>query len=158
MFQKLVDIRNAVEHEDAIPPDLETCKDFAEFTWYFLKSTDRILQDVTDIFELRPFGDDETYYWLNITYGPKNGWKPNVWGWIKPEMMIDRPEPEWIYLKLEESETRKELTQRLRGTPAAVKRNEDGRGRNSNDTCIRGEVRGPASAIVRISQTYFSLI
>jgi len=37
MFQKLVDIRNAVEHEDAIPPDLETCKDFAEFTWYFLR-------------------------------------------------------------------------------------------------------------------------
>ena len=158
MFQKLVDIRNAVEHEDATPPDLETCKDFAEFTWYFLRSTDRILQNVTDGFELQPFGHDERYYSLRVTYGPENSWKPSVWGWIRPGMMIERPEAEWIYLNLEKSETRKELTKRLRGTPGAVKRNEDGRGRNSNDVCISGEVRGPASAILRISKTYFALI
>src|SRR5258706_16070804 len=46
MLQKLIEIRNAVEHEDADPPDHETCEVFLEFTWYFLKSTDLITQRV----------------------------------------------------------------------------------------------------------------
>jgi len=40
MLQQLIDIRDGVEHEDAEPPDLERCKVFLEFIWYFLKSTD----------------------------------------------------------------------------------------------------------------------
>src|SRR5437762_6477744 len=85
MLQKLIDIRNAVEHEDVAPPDHEACKVFAEFTWYFLKSTDRMLQEVASSFELLPTGSDEKYYWLTAEYGPDNQWRPKIRGWIKPE-------------------------------------------------------------------------
>jgi len=66
MLQKLIDIRNPVEHEDVAPPDHEACKVFAEFTWYFLKSTDRMLREVTSSFVLNPAGDDEKYYGLAL--------------------------------------------------------------------------------------------
>ena len=78
MLQKLIDIRNAVEHEDVAPPDHEVCKVFAEFTWYFLKSTDRMLREVTSSFALNPAGDDERYYGLGIEYGPRNNWTAHL--------------------------------------------------------------------------------
>jgi hypothetical protein len=157
MLQKLIDIRNAVEHEDVPPPDLETCKVFAEYTWYFLKSTDRMLQEVASSFELLPSGNDEEYYWLIVEYGPDNQWRPKIRGWIKPEMILKQEKSEWLSLKLEKTESRKQLTERLKGTPGAVKRNEEGRGKKSVDIFITGELRGPASALANIIRAYFSL-
>ena len=61
MLQKLIDIRNAVEHEDVSPPDHVACKVFAEFTCYFLRSTDRMLEDVPDSFYFYPYWDNDNY-------------------------------------------------------------------------------------------------
>jgi hypothetical protein len=40
MIEEINAIRNPVNHEDADPPGLDTCKRHAEFGWYFLRSTD----------------------------------------------------------------------------------------------------------------------
>lgn len=44
MRGRLNDIRNAVNHEDAIPPDMDECLELAEFVWYFLRSTDGLVR------------------------------------------------------------------------------------------------------------------
>src|SRR6516165_6599061 len=44
MRKHLIDIRNAISHDDTEkPPDLHRCRELAEFTWYYLKSTDHLL-------------------------------------------------------------------------------------------------------------------
>ncbi len=152
MLQRLIDIRNAVEHEDVAPPGHETCKVFAEFTWYFLRSTDRMLENVPDSFYFRPDWDnDDNFetYMLTVDYGPENNWKPRLWGWIAAEMLSDGSVSEWICLKVEKIETRKEIAER-RGYDDAVGK--------SNDLLIHAEVRGPASALAKITQAYFSVI
>jgi hypothetical protein len=40
MAGQLIELRNAVEHEDHEPPDVSKLKELSEFTWYFLRSTD----------------------------------------------------------------------------------------------------------------------
>lgn len=78
MFRNLLEIRNAVEHEDRPPPDYTASQMFLELTWYFLRSTDRMLQLVSDQVGFYP-SDDEDCYWLELTYGPKS-WNPTLRG------------------------------------------------------------------------------
>jgi hypothetical protein len=40
MLRRLIEIRNLLEHEDSDPPSSEDCEIFADFVWYFLRSTD----------------------------------------------------------------------------------------------------------------------
>jgi hypothetical protein len=158
MLQKLIDIRNAVEHEDANPPSHETCRIFSEFAWYFLKSTDRMVQQVNDSFELIPVGPDEKYYGLTVDYGPEDNWRFKVWGWIKPEMLTTESQSGWLSLKLEKVETRKEIVGTTSSSTHHLQEDDEGRGRNPADLVITGEVRGPATAFARITEVYFSLI
>jgi hypothetical protein len=44
MLRRLIDIRNIVEHEDSDPPTSEDCEIFADFVWYFLRSTDVLVR------------------------------------------------------------------------------------------------------------------
>jgi len=155
MLQRLLDIRNAVEHEDMSPPDTEACQMFLEFTWYFLKSTDRLVQLVLDDFGLRPLNDDNTYYWLNVRSGPKHNWLPKLTGWVTPEMLSTDPKDKWLAINVEKTETRKELTARLKGTSAAVKKGDRGRGKNPDDIFIHAEVRGPSDALIKLLRMYF---
>lgn len=154
MLRRLLDIRNAVEHEDASPPSHDDCSTFLEFTWYFLKSTDRLSQSVLIDFNLRP-PQDEDYYWLNVTLGPEENWIPKIWGWITPDMISQLPSDHGLVVNIESTETRTELAARLKGSSGAVKRNETGRGKHPDDICIRGEVRGNADALLELVKMYF---
>lgn len=54
LIKILMEIRNKIEHEDAEPPNINRCKELVDVTWYFLKSTDKIVNlKPTDI-ELEP--------------------------------------------------------------------------------------------------------
>lgn len=44
LMKKLLTIRNEIEHEDSNPPEIERCKELVDIMWYFLKSTDSIVQ------------------------------------------------------------------------------------------------------------------
>jgi hypothetical protein len=156
MLQKLISIRNAVEHEDANLPDHETCKLFAEFTWYFLKSTDRMLQQVTESFELEPT-KDRNYYGLTVNYGPENDWHIAVWGWIPRQMISDEDLGGWLSFNLESIESRRELQERRPDT-TPLEEDDSGRGKTLDDVCIKGEMRGPAVAIATFTEMYFSVI
>ncbi|MFH1635688.1 MAG: hypothetical protein ABIG63_16980 [Chloroflexota bacterium] len=40
MVDKLMTIRNQVEHHDSDPPSLAQCSELVDFPWYFFRSTD----------------------------------------------------------------------------------------------------------------------
>jgi hypothetical protein len=54
MLHRLIEIRNAVEHKDNLPPTVEELLIFLEFVWYFLRSTDNALRHPIEVFELQP--------------------------------------------------------------------------------------------------------
>lgn len=57
IIKDLLEVRNLIEHEDIDPPDLEKCRRFVDITWYFLKSTDKLLDVKNDY--LRFLAEDE---------------------------------------------------------------------------------------------------
>ncbi|MDW0118620.1 hypothetical protein QTL97_16970 [Sporosarcina thermotolerans] len=66
-------IRNAIEHNDAPPPDINRCKELLDVVWYFLKSTDKLVQLLQETcFELEnEDSHGEAKYWFEptINYG-----------------------------------------------------------------------------------------
>jgi len=76
MLAKLLEIRNAVEHKFSDPPTQARCIEFAEFVWYFLRSTDSLAKQVSD----GPF-HKETYdspFTIYYNGNPENEWKSNI--------------------------------------------------------------------------------
>lgn len=45
IVKNLFSIRNDIDHHDATPPPKERCMELLDIVWYFLKATDRILQE-----------------------------------------------------------------------------------------------------------------
>ena len=78
MVQKLIDIRNSVEHEGAIPPSQDDCSSFLEFVWYFLRSTDRLVRQAVDSFVLYPTLSFGGPYYVHLEMNPFNGWIPKI--------------------------------------------------------------------------------
>lgn len=100
MLRRLIDLRNSVEHEDASPPPTDECLLFADLVWYFLRSTDSLIQSqveeiwfvppeidhrssqdfypVVVIYFRSPFSEmPETNSWLHLsdfTYEPREDW------------------------------------------------------------------------------------
>ena len=44
ILRKLMEIRNNIEHNDSPPPNIEKCKELVDILWYFLRSTDTLVQ------------------------------------------------------------------------------------------------------------------
>ncbi|MDI6767615.1 MAG: hypothetical protein QME52_12410 [Bacteroidota bacterium] len=68
-------IRNEIEHQDAAAPSKDRCEEFLEFTWYFLRSTDKLSTNVLNTFTFEAEGDSDSPYWINVTTGPDNEWQ-----------------------------------------------------------------------------------
>jgi len=156
MLQKLIDIRNTVEHEDAAPPDQEACQVFCELTWYFLRSTDRLTRLVVKDLELRP-PDEDPNYWLTLHAGPEYNWVPKLWGWITPNLISDVPKEHWMASLVGKIETREEAFARFKESGAESSLDEEGRGRNPDDMFISAEIRGPSDALTRLVKIYFAV-
>jgi len=150
MFQKLIDIRNAVEHEDAPPPDHNDCLSFLEFVWYFLRSTDHLVRE--SVYELILYYTEEVNYFLQITFNSENNWSPKVMGWVQPNMISTSLVDKWILLNIERTETRASLLSRL-GQPDDP--NDIGRGKNPDDIYFHGEIRGLTEHLKEIALLYF---
>jgi hypothetical protein len=46
LLKYLLDVRNAIEHNDARPPSQKRCTELLDMTWYFLRSTDGITREI----------------------------------------------------------------------------------------------------------------
>lgn len=48
LLKYLLDVRNAIEHNDARPPSQKRCNELLDMVWYFLRSTDGITSEISD--------------------------------------------------------------------------------------------------------------
>jgi hypothetical protein len=159
MVQRLIDIRNAVEHQDADPPIEEACLDFLEFTWYFLRSTDLLVRRPIHGIALDPpeVELEAKYYGAGIVFKPDEDWIPKLKAWVVPAMLSPKPVDDWLSLKLEVIEKRGVLMAR-QGKPVDPMGWDTERGKEPDDTFIEAEIRGPAHQLLRLYRKYFETI
>jgi hypothetical protein len=154
MLQKLKEIRNAVEHQDAIPPDTESCRVFLEFTWYFLRSTDGMTQRVPThlLLESGNTPNEEADYWVEVDNGPRRRWVPKIAAWLTPDLVSAHPEDHWFRVNEEHTETRADLIRREKDLI-----NDFGRGRDPEDIFITGEIRGPSEPLKNLTKLFLGI-
>jgi hypothetical protein len=68
IMKTLMDIRNGIEHRDENPPDLQRSNEFVDIIWYFLKSTDYMVNIKKSEAEFRCYDSDgnQTQNWCEI--------------------------------------------------------------------------------------------
>jgi len=92
MLDKIVSVRNIIEHQFKNPPDAKSCEEFAELVWYFLKSTDEKTRCRAKSIILKHDYKSgyESVYWLNFNVENEFDWsKIDVFGWVSSAHMID---------------------------------------------------------------------
>lgn len=82
VIKRLMQIRNDIEHEDKTPPTLNRCQELIDITWYFLKSTDRLVYYIPTDLELEHSYDSKYGGTLEVFYGKRpfklSGWFPKT--------------------------------------------------------------------------------
>jgi hypothetical protein len=161
MVQRLLTIRNLVEHADAPPPSKEECEVFAEFAWYFIRSTDRVARasvDTIDV-ELGDINQHESLpypYRIELALGPDVGWIPRVSGRFKKEWVSATAQPGWLQTQASRIETGAELIAEARGSHETDYRLVEVIV-DPSDTFLKGELRGPGDSLLAMYRRYFEL-
>jgi hypothetical protein len=165
MLKNLVDIRNAVEHQDVSPPSYERCLEFLEFVWYFLRSTDVLAAHRVSLFVFE-------YYEKNLEYGleietkPDSDWKIKIHGYIPPSMYSPTRIDTWICLEINEKKTIEEQILRILDQEESDQEEieeiheaieEIHKTKNPEDIYIDGIMIGPLSCIKRLFHQYFAM-
>lgn len=145
MLRSLIEIRNALEHEDVTPPDHKDCLALTEFVWYFLKSTDPLLRcRLSEVEYAAEFDEPEpgelvspddypehvTVYYLHPNEGP-----PSIVVRL-PKLAIKSGSHEG-YLEIVESQARRNVLDR------------------DDLTIIQGAIVGPVGLLERLWVNYF---
>lgn len=153
MLRKLIELRNAVEHEDQPPSDANDCRVFADFVWFFMRATDRHVQLVPEHFVLkeRPTAVNARH-WVQVRVEPPRDWAPKISGWLPPNLISDVPTNDWLQVNLERKETWAEASMRLADRTSSTHSE-----RTADDIWFLGEVRGPASGLHTLYRQYFLL-
>lgn len=153
MLRELSSVRNLLEHHYKAPPLLQRCQELAEFTWYFLKSTDYLSTSVLEGFLLYPSGVKfSEKYWLEVTYGPSSEWVCSIRGRVPAGFVGDESAGGWAILA-----SRIEREERLSKDCALndVLEKRDG---HENDVYIAADVLVDEQAYKDITHLYFSVI
>jgi hypothetical protein len=64
LINKLLEIRNPIEHNDSLPPTKEKCIELVDYVWYFLKSTDDLILRIPNEVEMK--NEDDYFYKVNL--------------------------------------------------------------------------------------------
>ncbi|WP_436323333.1 hypothetical protein ACSEYT_06935 [Vibrio cidicii] len=70
VLNELIKVRNVIEHQDQTPPDKEKCIYYIDIVWYFLKSTDSLVDNIVKSVE---YLDDEDNV-VTIDVNPGDNW------------------------------------------------------------------------------------
>lgn len=88
IVKELFEVRNLIEHQDGRPPNIEHCKRYVDFVWYFLKSTDSLLlMKVNDVIF---WNDGEHDVSLNFQPEFDGSWNITVVGNLPAEYIFER--------------------------------------------------------------------
>lgn len=79
LIKELIGVRNEIEHEDVLPPNIESCNRYLDYVWYFIKSTDSLLyMQINDIVFTQPDENGQ----LKFTVKFESGWRILVRGTV----------------------------------------------------------------------------
>lgn len=90
ILKELIDVRNSLEHAHSEPPSVAKCRFYVDICWYFLKSTD-ILVDMAVaslVYEEHDYVSS-----VQIEVHPRDNWRLRVKGHIRTEMLLEVPTP-----------------------------------------------------------------
>jgi len=85
IIKDLFDVRNLIEHEDSKPPKLKQCRHYADVIWYFLKSTDTLVDLSYDEFKF--LHEDHTQF-VEVQVHYSNNWGIDINANLCPEYVL----------------------------------------------------------------------
>lgn len=87
IMKQLFEIRNDIEHRDSKPPSIERCNELLDVVWYFLKSTDSLIQIVKSNGEYTLYtqNEEETHYGFSVRLNYEDINKSEISGWFPEE-------------------------------------------------------------------------
>lgn len=156
LVDHLLRIRNAIEHQDIAPPSAVECGALVEFTWYFLRSTDRLALQLANSVSYSREGE------VNVGRGGLvrsdldiATWAVELSGWVRPEHISGSSPKAYVHLGVARTETFAELRRRLGDdgdNPIFLKSHS---GREPDDVFFRARVLGPPDTIARMLRSHF---
>lgn len=156
MINRLVEIRNRIEHADQSPPSCQDCIELVEFVWYFLKSTDSLLIRIPTDIGLEEKAGMPDSRWVELQIGPEENWAIKVRGHLPRGMLTQSMHDDWLRLKLERVETRADFIGRSKHFDENAL--EYHRLRNPDDLLFNGNIIGPSDRVMDLVRLYFSAI
>jgi hypothetical protein len=111
IMKKLLLIRNDIEHNDATPPTLERCMELLDVLWYFLKSTDSLVQmaKFSAEFNMIDESGSETHYDYTIRIDFENKGQSIITGWFPSEYISEVFHENYIEIATVNFEMREEF-------------------------------------------------
>jgi hypothetical protein len=132
LLKELLDVRNLIEHQDADPPSLEACHRFVDIVWYFLKSTDALVDRPVSRLA---YEEGEGHSSVYIDIEPSKDWVTGVDGQIHESLLLSTEQR--TALKLVNLSTTK-----VKGKKGYVK--------------FRATVHAQGDALLKVAHEYFS--
>lgn len=102
LLQGLMEIRNEIEHKDKRPPKLERCLELLDAVWYFLRTTDRIVQVISDSLLYQHNND---IHWISLEVIIKRKWHLYLRGWLPNELIASQSTSSFIEILADELHT-----------------------------------------------------
>ena len=89
ILKDLFDVRNLLEHEGIAPPSAVSCRYYVDIVWYFIKSTDSLLQMKCDSLV---YGNDRS----EIFIGPDENWNFAFNGKLEKSLLSDIDKDQFV--------------------------------------------------------------
>ncbi len=102
LIDKLVDIRNRIEHEDRGTPSTEYCAELLDVVWYFLRSTDSLVRQRTIDIEFDPTHRPGGPYRFSLSVDYSSQWSVKLKGWIPYTMTSTVEVVGWLHVAVDE--------------------------------------------------------
>lgn len=124
IVKNLFSIRNDIDHHDATPPPKERCMELLDIVWYFLKATDRILQEKKKDLFFSKEADDPYFVYFSMDYRHKD--QIPFWGWFPKDGLWEQSALSAIPIQVQSVNTKNSL------------KGDYHKNRDDTDLCVHG--------------------
>jgi hypothetical protein len=153
MISKLNRIRNTIEHQDEAPPSHDECMELVDFTWYFLRSTDILIQQIPGTVIFEPGGGIyDSPYWVSFNANTGSDWSVKINGWVENDKISLEEKSNCIIIDLERFDSAEVLLDKNKEWDSYQ---EEHKNRNPSDIHFNGRFIGPPEMIKVFIINYF---
>jgi hypothetical protein len=99
MLKQLIDIRDIVEHQDSNPPPTDECLMFADLVWYFLRSTDNLVNSYVEDIYFEPRRMTYRDYPQTVIQFGEFFTEPGILARLKASSFAYEPRADWLKIK-----------------------------------------------------------